>query len=212
MLNFIQSLRRRVDVLDGLPSRKKEWVLTQAAFDALLSVLDAGDRERAAEQYEHLRRKLEKFFEWRGAENPSAEADETLNRVARKIIEGESIRDLNGYCLGVARLLLKECFKHKARQQRALAQFPQTSHADASRDEADARLECFETCLQQLTAEHRELIVAYYQDEKRTRIEQRKELAAALGIPLNALRIRAHRIRAQLEECVRECLARQTGS
>ncbi|MBA3322827.1 MAG: hypothetical protein H0T45_15455 [Pyrinomonadaceae bacterium] len=212
MINHLQTLRQRVEVMDALPSRKREWVLTQAAFDALLSLLDADDRERAAEQYERLRRKLEKFFEWRDAENPSAEADETLNRVARKAIEGESIRDLNNYCLGVARLLLKESFKQKARQQRARAQFPQPSRAEPFFDEADARLECFETCLQQLTAENRELIMAYYQDEKRTHIEQRKELATALGIPLNALRIRAHRIRAQLEECVRECLARQTGS
>jgi hypothetical protein len=30
-----------------------------------------------------------------------------------------------------------------------------------------------------------------------------------MGIPLNALRIRAHRIRAALKNCVKECLVQQ---
>ncbi len=47
----------------------------------------------------------------------------------------------------------------------------------------------------------------YYHDEKRAKIDYRKQLADALGIPLNALRIRAHRVRISLEKCVKDCLA-----
>ncbi len=65
--------------------------------------------------------------------------------------------------------------------------------------------------MQSLPAENRELIIEYYQEEKRAKIDRRKNLAERLGVPLNALRIRAHRIRAKLEECVHECVERQTS-
>ncbi len=47
----------------------------------------------------------------------------------------------------------------------------------------------------------------YYQEEKGKKIAGRKGLAERLGITLNALRIMVHRIRLNLEECVRECLS-----
>jgi hypothetical protein len=49
-------------------------------------------------------------------------------------------------------------------------------------------------------------VLQYYQEEKRAKIEHRKRLAERLGIELNALRIRAYRIRAELYECIRLCL------
>src|ERR671938_30866 len=61
--------------------------LTAEAFTKLLARLDP-DRERAGEKYEELRRTLVKFFEWRGAPFPEDQADETFNRVARKLDEG----------------------------------------------------------------------------------------------------------------------------
>ena len=60
--------------------------------------------------------------------------------------------------------------------------------------------------MQNLPAENREMIVEYYQEEKRAKIDKRKVLAEQFGVPLNALRIRAHRIRAKLEDCVHECV------
>jgi DNA-directed RNA polymerase specialized sigma24 family protein len=66
--------------------------------------------------------------------------------------------------------------------------------------------------LKKLSDESRELIVAYYREQQRAKIKLRKELAERLGIPLNALRIRAHRIRAKLEECVVNCLQQSQGA
>src|SRR5438132_6489695 len=86
---------------------KKDWVLTQDAFDRFLDSLDA-DRERAGEKYELLRLKLIKFFEWHDALEPEELADETVNRVARKIYEGEVIENLNAYIFGAARQLASE--------------------------------------------------------------------------------------------------------
>jgi DNA-directed RNA polymerase specialized sigma24 family protein len=185
-------------------SRKGEWVLTQAAFDKLLALLDA-DRERAGERYEILRQKLVKFFEWRGSRSPEDHADQTINRVTRKIDEGEEIENIQAYCYAVARLLLMETLKEQKRAQTAIDQLP--SPVQVSDDDGPELLhECFEKCLGSLPPESRELIIGYYQQEKRAKIDRRKEQAAKLGIPLNALRIRAHRIRAKLEECVGNCV------
>jgi hypothetical protein len=46
--------------------------------------------------------------EWRGCPTPDDYADETINRCARKITDGEEIRDVATYCIGVARMLLRD--------------------------------------------------------------------------------------------------------
>lgn len=187
-------------------SRKKDWTLTQEAFDRLLVSFDA-DRERAAQKYESIRSKLIKYFEWRGAAQPDGEADETINRVARKIEEGAEVHNLNAYFYGVARLVFAESLKERERQQSALEHAPAVEmHAADDAAEAERRRACLESCLRRLPEESRALIVEYYQEEKGRKIERRKHLASRLLIPLNALRIRAHRIRIGLEACVRECL------
>src|SRR5690242_16600009 len=83
---------------------KTNWVLTEAAFAQLLSCLDS-DPERAGEKYISLRESLVKFLDWRGAAFPDELVDEALNRVARKLDEGEKIQDLPAFCHGVARLV-----------------------------------------------------------------------------------------------------------
>src|SRR5258707_3559667 len=87
-----------------------EPALTANAFAKLLNRLDA-DRERAGEKYEDLRRTLNRFFEWRGAPFPEEHADETFNRVARKLDEGVEIKNFGGYCYEVARLVCLESTK-----------------------------------------------------------------------------------------------------
>ena len=68
--------------------------------------------------------------------------------------------------------------------------------------EHDDALDCLERCLDGLKREDRELIVEYYTDAKRDRIERRRAMAGRLGISMNALGIRAFRLRASLEACV----------
>ena len=188
-------------------SLKKDWVLTQEAFDRLLGSLDA-DREEAAQKYERIRFKLVKYFEWRRTAFPDAQADETINRVARRIEEGVEVNNLNAYFYGVARMIFTESLKAWEQEQEAFGQ-PSAVELPPSLDDADAteRRACLDRCLQRLPEESRNLIIEYYQDEKGKKIQRRKSLASRLGIPLNALRIRAHRIRAGLEACVRQCLA-----
>src|SRR5215475_771764 len=72
----------------------------------------------------------------------------------------------------------------------------------------DSLLECLNRCLQKLPPESLHLITRYHRGEEALDKARRKELARSLGIPLSALRIRAYRIRAAIEECVKNCLER----
>lgn len=182
----------------------KKWVLTKESLDRLLASLHP-DREQAGREYEVIRVKLVKLFQWRGCVSPEDLSDETLNRVAKKIEAGEVIRDVQAYVGGVARLVWLESVKAQRRERLTLDQLPQLAKTPEP-DSAKRRLVCFESCLSALSVSSRELIIDYHRKEKSARIELRKRLAEKLGIELNALRIRAHRIRLELENCVADCM------
>ena len=84
-------------------------------------------------------------------------------------------------------------------------------HSYSAEDKYKYINECIEKCLQSLPTESREAILLYYDYEKRDKIERRKRLADRLGVPLGTLRMRAHRLRAKVEECVLECVNRLAG-
>lgn len=181
----------------------KIWRLTEEGFDSFLSRLDA-DRERAGEKYESIRSKLISFFQWRGAQFAEDHADETINRVIRKIAEGDHIRDPFTYVYGVARMVALEVARQRERNLSALDSLRAVE--PEKRDDSNTRLECLSHCLQKLPERDRQMITEYYRDEKGEKIDRRRLLAERLGIPLNALRIRALRIREKLGSCLEGCL------
>lgn len=187
-------------------SPRRKWTLTQEAFDKLLAALGP-ERERAARTYLEIRERLVRFFEWRGAPLPEEHADETFNRLAKRLASGEEILNPMSYCLGVARMLLLEINKERMKEQQALSEMA-TSQAlhEAVDDRAEARIECLKRCLETLSPDNRELIIQYYQGEKGGKIENRKRLVERLGIPVNTLRMRALRLRERLQTCVEDCL------
>ena len=185
-----------------------EWTLTEEAFAKFLAKLDP-DKERAGERYETLRLTLVKFFDWRGAHFPEECADETLNRVARKIESGEDVRDIATYCHGVARMIFLESTRHPENMRVSLDALPSIGIAHSASEEINPQRDCFEQCLASLPEESRQLILEYYESEKRGKIDNRRSMAAKLGIPLNALRSRAQRVRAKLEQCVSQCTKRR---
>jgi DNA-directed RNA polymerase specialized sigma24 family protein len=185
----------------------KEACLTPGAFDKLLASLDP-DRERAGEKYEEIRQGLVCLFEWRGAPCPHDHADETINRVARKLDQGTELADPVTYMFGVARLVLLEAYKARERERAALAELgrPAAPRLDSEDTDAGGRFECLERCLDELPIESRDFLIAYYEGQKRAKIENRQKLAERLRIPLNALRLRARRVREKLESCVEGCV------
>lgn len=191
--------------------QKAKWNLSREAFEQFLSRLDT-DREQAGERYEKIRRKLIKFFTWENCPHPEDHADEAINRLAKRIGDGEAIQDLNKYLYGVAHLILLETLKERQREQASLEQLSYLRPTSADTEADESALVCLKQCLERLSAESRELILQYYQEEKSARIESRQRLAEQLHIPLNALRNRTLRLREKLEHCVGRCLTRQQQS
>jgi DNA-directed RNA polymerase specialized sigma24 family protein len=177
----------------------RQSYLTQASFDAFLAWLDT-DRDQAGRKYEDIRRRLIKIFTCRGRPDAEELADETINRVTLKA--PDLIKDYVGdpalYFYGVAQKVFLESVR---KRPRVLVPPPAPESEELERE-----LECLERCMERLPERNRELVLEYYQDDKGAKIDRRKELAQRLGIAQNALRIRAHRIRLSLEQCVRGCL------
>ena len=186
---------------------RQKWTLNQEAFDKLLISL-GDDRDSGGQKYLEIRSNLIRFFEWRGCPFPEDHADETINRMAKRVSEGEAILNPSGYAMGVARLLVLEIIKGRQREQSALDEMTTNAEAYAEEDGGEDRIECLRHCLGGLTNDNRQLILEYYQGEKGDKIRNRKKLLERLGVPVNTLRMRALRLRERLQGCVEDCLSR----
>lgn len=192
---------------------REEPRLTQTAFTRLLDWLDDGD-DSHGERYLEIRRRLVAYFDRRNRPASDELADETLNRVARTLETSGVIetRPPARYCYVVAKFVLLEDFRRERKHTSLEAAWPTEGARHAARADADevraareARLSCLDRCLDELKPGQRDLIVEYYADERRLKIERRRAMAGRLGISMNALGIRACRIRDALMECVDGC-------
>ena len=184
-------------------------IFTELAFGRLLEWLDDGV-DSHGETYVEMRRRLVSYFDRRNRLSADELADETLSRIARTLEKDGAIATTPParYCYVVARFVLLEDIRRERprlsldEQRSRRARSATLAEPDEGQTEQEQRFECFDHCLQQLKPDQRELIVEYYQDAKRQKIERRRDLAKRLGISMNALSIRASRIRSTLEACV----------
>jgi len=187
---------------------KKNRNLEADAFKRLLAWLDCGVNSEG-KQYVEMRQRLVTYFDRKNCLSPDDLADETLNRVARRLQEEGfiSAEKPARYCYIVARFVfmesLREGERERSLQSELVRQWHPTSGAEAD-DTREKMLACMQECIQKLGAAKRELILGYYTGKERQKIENRKRLASSLGLTTNALSIRACRIRDELEACVRE--------
>ena len=177
------------------------------ALEGLLLRL-APEREAAGLEYERLHRRLLAFFESHGSLEPGRDADETLDRLARKLREGHDIREVPAYVHGLARNVLRETWRRARREEGAR----ETLRLALPSPPASGRLwSCFDRCLAALEPDRAELLVAYYSAARSSNRAWRAELAASRGLSLNALRIRVFRAREALRESLARCLAERGG-
>jgi DNA-directed RNA polymerase specialized sigma24 family protein len=185
------------------------WSLTERALQRLLDRLGP-DRDAAGRVYQGLRDRLVDYFDWKGAQRPEVAADETLDRVARRLDEGEPVERVEAYAFGVARLVLLEHLRQQLLERSATAVASRESGASGEEDD-DRRIECLARCLERLPQDERALIVGYYEGAGRAHLEERKALAGRLGLRMATLKTRAHRLRVRLKAQMDGCLAERSG-
>lgn len=192
---------RGVEISDPISPMSKDVIITQEAFDRLLHWLNP-DRDLAGVKYETIRLRIIKIFTCRGCNAAEELADETINRVTLKLegLTDTYVGEPALYFYGVANNVFLEYLRKRPA--------PKSPAPPEPSDDVEREYDCLQGCMQKLSENSRELVLLYYQDNKRAKIDHRKELADRLGIAMNALRIRAHRIRKTLQGCVEQCLER----
>ena len=190
--------------------------LTAANFKFLLAKL-APDSTQAGVRYEKLRARLIAFFLRRMLPAPEDLADETINRLARRLFEGEEVASIEAYALGIARYVLKEQSVLAAREATSgnvlLDNVSDSRHTigDEALDQ-NRRLDAMEQCLALLAEEDVELLTSYYLVEGKGKIGARRLLAEARGITSGTLRNRIFWICDGLRHCIRTRLSFQKRS
>lgn len=180
--------------------------MTQENFERLLTLLDP-DRAAAGERYEALRHRLSDFFRYGMVEDPDSAADEVFDRAAAKLGEGVVIENVTSYLTAVARFVRQEKWNEEKRQAAALRKMPVPDEpVPVEREHA-----CLDNCLGSWIDADRQFLLDYYQGDGSKRIAKRQQMAAAEKISLNALRNRALRLRARLEQCLHQCLSGNSG-
>jgi DNA-directed RNA polymerase specialized sigma24 family protein len=198
----------------------QNWEPTEKAFESFLHWLDQGTNSDG-QRYLEVRRRLELYFDRKNCVAPAELADETLNRVARKLEENGEITGVAPlqYCYITAKFVFLEALRADKRApfHRPLpatnsgnvsGQSATLLEADAGSDHKEKIADCLQCCLEKLPSDERDLIVEYYRGQQRSKIERRAALAARLGVSANALSIRACRVRQRLEVCIQACLKR----
>jgi DNA-directed RNA polymerase specialized sigma24 family protein len=198
---------------------REERVLSEHGFSRLLEWLDDGGTDSNGGTYLEIRRRLVSYFDRRNRPLPDELADETLERVARTLEKDGAIavHPPARFCYVTARFVLLEDVRRREHahvpiegrrgtplRTRHLTVVPNPTEEDEAATK-EQRLGCLERCLDSLKSDQRELIVDYHREAGREKIERRRDLATRLGISMNALAIRACRIRDALEACVEQC-------
>lgn len=176
--------------------------MSPESFARFLEILSP-DIEESGRRYTRLHEKLIGFFNLRGMSDPVSAADETIDRAALKISTGTLVPNIDSYCLGIARNIIKERLRRVRRENTAFLRFMENP-ANAADEEAERILRILKPCFEELAVEERELLLAYCQVARgRARAEHRRQLAASMKITLPALRIRVTRLRSSLTDCVK---------
>ena len=173
--------------------------MDQETFDRLLVWLDP-DRDMAGQRYVEIRSRLIKIFVRRGCNIPEDLADETMNRVAKKLheIEPDYTGDPALYFYGVG----SKIFLEHVRKKPDPLPMPEPDPPEV----LETSYQCLEKCLDSLPTSNREFIIQYYTEQGRAKINRRKTLASTFSTTMNALRMRAYRIKMSLQDCVLECM------
>ena len=199
-------------------SQKKDSPLTPNVFRRLLGWLD-GNVDSEGQKYLEMQKRLVAYFDRKNCITAADLADETLNRVARRLEEEGHIESETPakYCYIVARFVFMEYLRgaHKENSVQddvRRESFDRNALSSGVYEEntlKEKMLDCLDQCTRKLESPNRETIIRYYVGKERVKVENRRALAEELGITMNALSIRACRIRDKLEACVRECVGQK---
>jgi hypothetical protein len=186
----------------------------------MLAWLDP-DPEIAGQIYNEIQGKLIRTFSCRGCAYPEYEvlAQDTIERVTRKFDDPGNkfsenyVGDPIAYFYGVARYVYREYMRNKKDEHQQISDRIVVPQTESTNDcLSDYKQQCLEECLKRESYKDRKLILQYYQEDRREKIDQRLKMADQQRENLNRLRIRMCRIRKRLRECINACMDRKSNA
>ena len=169
-------------------------------YDALFEWLGP-TRAEGEKKYREIENRLFRNLLKRGCNDPENCVSEAIDRVAVKAAEFKDTYkgDPLWFFIEVARRVHLE---HLHRKEIPFETVPDP----VIQPKVDLVGECLRQCLAQLAADQRNLVLDYHVNIKKAKIDLHRSMAEELGLTTNALRLRVHRLRMGLEECVLMCL------
>ena len=190
-----------------VPENRKPSAASQRdGIATLLATLGSTPEERGME-YERLRSKLILFFSRQTLPFPEDLADESLDRLARRIAEGTEILSAPAFALGIARHLAQEQRRRKHQPQTMEDAFWDNVPAAAATPSSEEQIAGMERCLEKLLPADARLLRGYYLTAERNPMKARGKLAERLGISANTLRQRVFLARQRLRDCMTDAEA-----
>lgn len=192
----------------------KDTAITQKNFEMLLNWFDP-NQEAAGQKYEKIRGRLIRIFVGRGCFEAEELADLAIDRVMLKLpkVIENYVGEPALYFYGVADKIYLEWLR-KQRKIKHTELNEKDDYCESETEvesESESEYECLENCLETLGRFARELIVNYYREDKRAKIELRRELAEKFKITIGALQVKTCRIRASLQKCVQNCVSAKSS-
>lgn len=145
------------------------------------------------------------IFVWQGCDDGEELADETINRVLKKIsnLKKSYVGEPARYFFGVAKNILHETKRRREREveiehARNLSGLSNLEDS-LEKDRTEILEALLDEWLKTLTNRERHLLLNYYADEGIARIRNRKRLGKAWKLSSAALRQRVHRLKVDFE-------------
>jgi MoaA/NifB/PqqE/SkfB family radical SAM enzyme len=189
-----------------IPPMKRERDPTPEELEKLIDWLASAGRD-----YVTMHHRLTRIFIGRKCIDAEDLADEVLNRVAVRIDElkanyPDPIKCLMGFAGNVQKEYERDPTWDRPKRLDQEIRAPDPVKQTENHFLKELKDRCLTKCLAELSQIDRSLFCRYFQEEKLAK-HARKKLAAELRLTANALRIRAHRLRTPLRECMENCLA-----
>ena len=177
--------------------------MTPEDFARFLEYLSP-DTTEAGQRYMSLHNKLIGFLSMKGVSDPASAADEVLDRTVVKINAGTDVPDVDRYCIGIARNLIKERLRRLRRENVAFQQFIEAIN-NYSSEQVERIYSILKPCFEHLSVEERQLLAEYcHKIDGRVHAEHRRQLAETMQVTVLALRIKVTRLRNKLTDCVKK--------
>ncbi len=162
------------------------------------------DTEEAGRLYVRLQKKLVGFFSLKGVSDPGDAAADTIDRAVLRIAAGADVPDVERYCFGIARNIVKERSRILQRENSAFHKFIEDL-SNSSAGQVERIYNILKPCFEQLDGEEQQLLLTYcHEIQGRARTEHRRQLAETMEMTVQTLRVRVTRLRNRLTECVQK--------